>query len=137
MAAFQPIHGHCQCGAVRYIVTAPPEQLYHCHCSMCRRCHGTVFATYAVVRSEHLVIERGKGNLATYDSSPPTHRHFCKTCGCQLLIDDDRVPHLRWFTPGTCDWPSAEPPAAPKHVYVGSKVPWYRIADGLPQEDEM
>jgi hypothetical protein len=103
---------------------------------MCRRCHGTVFATYGIVDRNALVIEQGEGNLARYDSSPPVHRHFCRTCGCQLFIDDDGRPEIRYFTPGTCDWPEgAEAPVAPRHIFVGSKVPWFHIGDGLPQAE--
>ena len=136
MPSFQSLTGHCQCGAVHYRVTAAPRELYHCHCSMCRRCHGTVFATYAIVDRAHLVIERGEANLSRFDSSPPVHRLFCKTCGCQLFIDDDGRPDIRYFTPGTIDWTEhAEAPAPPRHIFVGSKVPWFGIGDGLPQAD--
>ncbi|MEX2648753.1 MAG: GFA family protein [Alphaproteobacteria bacterium] len=132
-----PVTGRCQCGTVRFKVTAPPDQLYHCHCSMCRRVHGTVFATYAIVPSEHIVIEQGEDNLATYETSPPVHRQFCKTCGCQLFIHDDTMPGKRYFMPGICDWPAdmRTAPGALKHIFVGSKVPWLPIGDGLPQMD--
>ena len=136
MGSFTPLAGHCQCGTVRYRVTARPHELYHCHCSMCRRCHGTVFATYATVDSADLVIDHGADNLARYDSSPPIHRLFCKTCGCQLFIDDDGRPGIRYFTPGTIDWPDhTEAPVPARHIFVGSKVPWFGIGDGLHQAE--
>ncbi|MSP82910.1 MAG: GFA family protein [Alphaproteobacteria bacterium] len=134
MPSFKPLAGHCQCGSVRFQVTAVPRELYHCHCSMCRRCHGTVFATYATVDRAHLIVEKGEANLARFDSSPPVHRFFCKTCGCQMFIDDDARPDIRYFTPGTIDWPDhAEVPVPARHIFVGSKVPWFEIGDGLPQ----
>ena len=136
MGGFTPVVGRCQCGAGRYRVEAAAGALYHGHCSMCRRCHGTLFATYATVPRERLFVERGAENLATYDSSAEVHRHFCRTCGCQLLLDDDRWPDLRWYTPGTCDGHPGHPPETEKHIFVASKVPWYRIADGLPQHAE-
>jgi hypothetical protein len=132
-----PVTGRCQCGAVRFKVMAPPDELYHCHCSMCRRVHGTAFATYATVKRAAIVIEQGADNLSTYDTSPPIHRHFCRTCGCQLFIDDDNAPEKRWFMPGICDWPAdmKAPPGDLVHIFVGSKVPWLPIGDGLPQKD--
>ncbi len=137
MTNLRPVTGRCQCGAVRFKVTAAPMELYHCHCSMCRRCHGTMFATYATVATEHVVIEQGADNLATFSSSPPVHRQFCKTCGCQLFIHDDTTPEKRWFMPGVCDWPDemTTPPGRLRHIFVGSKVPWLPIGDGLEQKE--
>jgi hypothetical protein len=137
MTNAKPITGRCQCGAVRFKVRGPIQDLYHCPCSMCRRVHGTVFATYATVARNYLVIEQGEANLATYDTSKSVHRHFCKTCGCQMFIDVDDTPEKRWFMPGICDWPEdmREPPKPLEHVYVGSKVPWLPLDDGLPRRD--
>ncbi len=135
MNNFKPIFGHCQCGTVRYRVDAPAQELYHCHCSMCRRCHGTLFASYATTSREYVVIEQGGGNLSTYDSSHDVHRHFCRTCGCHLLLNDDRWPHLLWFTPGTLEQGAHPGHAADteKHLFVASKVPWHELTDELPR----
>jgi len=136
MGTFEPVHGRCQCGAVAFRITAPPQKVYHCHCSMCRRVHGAMFGTYGVVAKEHLVIERGRENLSRYRTSPPWARLFCRTCGCQLFLEEQGNDTTAFFTPGTCDWPSAEAPApGMDHCYVGSKVPWYTIGDGLPQRE--
>ena len=136
MPSFTPITGHCQCGAVRFRVTEPAQKFYHCHCSMCRRCHGTVFGTYGVVRRESIIIEKGADNLSVFESSPGTRREFCKTCGCQLFAEEDHRPSLRLYTPATCDgWPG-QAPGMERHIFVGSKLDWFQIADDLPQFDE-
>jgi hypothetical protein len=136
MPEFTPVTGHCQCGAVAYRVDAPPHDIYHCHCSMCRRCHGTVFATYALVPKDKLTILKGTDNLSTYDSSPGVHRQFCRTCGCQMFIVDEGKPELRWYMPGTADNHPGHKAADEKHIFVGSKLSWYRIQDNLPQYEE-
>lgn len=136
MSDFQTNEGHCQCGAVRYRVTAPAEDLYHCHCSMCRRLHGALFATYAIVAREHLAIEAGAADIVTFESSPGVHRRRCRTCGCQLFIDVDRKPGLIWYSPATATGHPGHAPEVERHIFVGSKVSWYEIADGLPQFDE-
>ncbi len=41
------ISGACLCGKVRYEVSGRLFDASHCHCSMCRRHHGAIFATYA------------------------------------------------------------------------------------------
>ena len=136
MADFTPIHGHCQCGTVHYRVTAAAEELYHCHCSMCRRVHGTLFATYAYLPRETLRIEKGEDNLSTFDSSDQVHRRFCRTCGCQLFIDYDGEPDLIGYTPGTVDGHPGHTTEKERHIFVSSKVPWYEIENHRPQLDE-
>ena len=39
-----PITGGCQCGAVRYRITAPFENPHICHCRMCQKAFGNYFA---------------------------------------------------------------------------------------------
>lgn len=132
---FTPIIGHCQCGAVRFEVRAPAQELYHCHCSICRRSHGSLFATYATVARDQLSILAGAEHLVPSDTSAEVRRWFCGRCGCQLLLDDRRWPHLKWYTPGTCDGHPGHPAGSEKHIFVGSKLPWYRLSDGLPQRE--
>ena len=136
MQAFIVVRGWCQCGAVRYRVNAPALELYHCHCSMCRRSHGTLFASYATVPREALVVEMGEEVLRSFSSSAPVRRYFCGRCGCHLLLEDDRWPDRRWYTPGTCDGHPGHPVESERHIFVGSKVPWHDIRDGLPQREE-
>ena len=136
MADFTPIHGHCQCGTVHYRVTAAAEELYHCHCSMCRRVHGTLFATYAYVPRATLQIEKGEDNLNTFDSSEQVHRRFRRTCGCQLFIDYDGEPDQIGYTQGTVDGHPGHPTEKERHIFVSSKVPWYEIENHRPQLDE-
>ena len=137
MTMFTPLTGGCQCGKVRYEVRAPTADLYHCHCSMCRKVHGASFATYAIAPKEAVVYTQGAENLSRFDSSLGVSRFFCKTCGCQLTIDVAANPDLRWFTPGTLDR-GQHPGAADteRHIYVDSKLPWLHLDNVLPQSDE-
>ncbi len=103
---------------------------------MCRRVHGTLFATYAYLPRETLRIEKGEDNLSTFDSSDQVHRRFCRTCGCQLFIDYDGEPDLIGYTPGTVDGHPGHATEKERHIYVSSKVPWYEIENHRPQLDE-
>jgi hypothetical protein len=132
-----PLAGGCQCGAVRYTVHAAPQSLYHCHCQMCRKVHGAMFATFAVVPVADLVIAKGADQLSRFESSPGVLRLFCRGCGCQLFSTIAAQPEKIYFTPTTLDDGAhpGHPPAIERHVYVGSKVPWYAIDSRLPQFD--
>ncbi|TLX58175.1 GFA family protein [Stutzerimonas nosocomialis] len=125
--------GSCLCGAVAYRIDAPIETLTHCHCSMCRKAHGTAFGTYATVPLEHFHLTRGKDQLGVYHSSEHVTRTFCRHCGANLQFVDNR-DHSIGVAAGTLD--SALSVVPQSHIYVGSKAPWYEIQDELPQHVE-
>jgi len=131
--------GGCQCGAVRYRVEAPAQGLFHCHCSICRRIHGAMFASAAVVAADGFVIEAGADRLTRYESSPGSSRFFCSVCGSQVYAAAEQLPRIRFFTVGTLDGGShpGHPHDQESHIFVGSKVPWWPITDDLPQHQEM
>lgn len=136
-AAFKAVNGRCECGGVRYKVIAPARELYHCHCTRCRRLHGALFATYAYIEKDDLVIEEGAENTATYRSPQATWR-FCRNCGCHLFAEHGQNPGALWYMPATLEGDSdpGHPEGSEKHIFVASKSPLETITDDLPQFDE-
>lgn len=132
------LFGGCLCGAVRYHIEGAAQEVYHCHCSMCRRTHGALFASFAVVRKDQFIIDMGAETLSCYESSPGVFRFFCARCGCQIHGELERRPDARFYAIGTLDGGShpGHAPRHERHVFVGSKVPWWPITDGLPQSEE-
>ncbi len=136
--ADESLEGGCQCGAVRYRVSAAAREVYHCHCSMCRKLHGALFATWAVVPRGSLEVVQGRHDLAAFESSPGVRRRFCRRCGCHLFCEIDSDPRFDWFTPGTLD-AGADPGHGrdrEQHIFVGSKVTWLDIHDDLKQYED-
>jgi hypothetical protein len=125
------ILGGCLCGSIRYEIMAALKDAEHCHCSMCRKAHGAAFSTNAVVPTDKLTVTSGADLLSEYQSSPNRRKCFCSTCGSQLFMRRLDKPEFTVVTLGTTD---ADPCARPeRHVFTGSKAPWYEIADALPQ----
>jgi hypothetical protein len=123
--------GSCLCGSVGYEIAAPLGTVEHCHCSMCRKAHGTAFSTNSVVPTDALTVTFGAAFIAEYESSPNRRKRFCSKCGSQLFIRRLDKPEFTVVTLGTID---GDPNARPaRHVFVASKAPWYDIADTLPQ----
>lgn len=135
MAEFA-VEGGCHCGAVRYRVTAPAHEIVHCHCSICRRIHGAVFASFAIVRPQHFAVERGDDQLTRYDSTPGCHRYFCRRCGGHIYSRVDKLPDDLFYTIGTIDGGAHPGPGPARHICVASKIPWWPITDDLPQSPE-
>lgn len=132
-AAEGTFEGSCLCGAVAFEVTAAPLSMGHCHCSMCRRQHGTAFGTYVEVRRASFRYTRGEEQVASYSSSPGVARRFCGRCGTKLVFDMDAAPEVVSVAAGAFDSPL---PLVPQyHIFVASKAPWHDIHDALPRFD--
>ena len=133
-----PITGGCQCGAVRYTVRAPATETRHCHCSICRKTYGAIFVTFATFPRDAFSIDKGEDNLVSYQSSPGNSRKFCRTCGAHIMEVVDDAPEEVYVAAGTIDGGAhpGHPEGAIKHIFVGSKVPWYEITDSLPRHEE-
>ena len=39
-------NGTCLCGDIRFRLDGPFQWMMHCHCSRCRKHHGSAFATF-------------------------------------------------------------------------------------------
>ena len=125
------IKGGCLCGAVTYEVTAPFRFVGNCHCSICRKSHGAAFATWGIIAPGTFRWTSGEGVVHAYESSPGTTRCFCQQCGSPLVCAHSGV--VGEVVVGTVD---GDPDVSPReHIFVGSKAPWHRITDSLPQHE--
>ncbi|APE42026.1 aldehyde-activating protein [Sulfitobacter alexandrii] len=99
------IEGRCLCGAVHITVTDPAGWIGVCHCGMCRRWSGSVFACFGAAPATVDIT----GPVAVHQSSNLSERAFCATCGSHLWMRDlqdgadyDLMPGL---FEATKDWP--------------------------------
>ncbi len=122
--------GKCLCGAVQYQMEGPYSFMTHCHCSMCRKHHGSVFATFVSAPIANFRFTSGEALLGEYVSSEQGKRSFCTVCGSVAPIRAAEMGMV--FAPaGNLSGELGIRPQS--HIFVGSKAPWYRIADALPQ----
>lgn len=123
-------HASCLCGAVTWTIEGPFEWMSHCHCSRCRKLHGTAFATYLAGPAASYS-RQGDDNVTKWESSPGFSRCFCRNCGSVVPGD---VNQGRAYSPvgNMHDDPGTRPIA---HIFVGSKAPWYEITDPVMQFD--
>lgn len=133
-----PIFGGCICEGVRYKVKGPTRNVFHCHCSQCRRSYASLVGTGATIEKDQIEIISGKGNLTTYEFSPEVRRQFCKRCGCSILYYDDRLPEMVFYFPSTLDKGThpGHPEGNEHHVFMDSKASWEDFKDNLPKYAE-
>ena len=123
------MEGGCGCDAVRYRVTGAPQWASHCHCRDCRRTAGAPYVTY--VGLDTVQVRWSGDTPARYHSSPGVTRSFCGQCGTSLSYEGERWPGEIHIFAATLDDPGLITPQA--HVYVGQKLPWVHLSDGLPR----
>jgi len=124
--------GTCLCGAVRYEIDGPFSMMANCHCSMCRKEHGTQFATFVGAPLSGFRWLSREDNITDYASSPSGHRYFCRTCGSPAPL---LIPTMDMVVAPAGNL-EQDPGIRPQmHLFVGSKAPGYVITDDLPQYD--
>ena len=99
------IAGQCLCGEVTITVTEPACWIGACHCRMCQRWSGGLWAGFPAAADTVTV----KGPIKSYTSSSIATRAFCKNCGTQLWMRDVKAGADYDLMPGmfddTHDWP--------------------------------
>jgi len=123
--------GRCLCGKVRFEVEGPIHHMVNCHCGMCRKHHGSPFVTWAVAPADGYRVTAGTDAIVRYESTPGTHRSFCRTCGSVLPELTPSQQHVV-VPAGNLE---GDLPDVQLHMFVGSKAPWFTIADDLPQHE--
>jgi hypothetical protein len=122
--------GGCQCGAVRYAFYVPLENAHVCHCRMCRRATGGVFAALAGAAPENFAWTRG--TPAFFASSSLAKRGFCEKCGTPLSFKYDTANARIYTTIGSLDHP--EQVTLVKQFGIESQLPWVRFCEDVPAE---
>jgi hypothetical protein len=135
------LHGSCLCGGIRFEIAGPLRRSSHCHCRQCQKAHGAPYRTRARVAAADFHFLQGGELVTFYESTPGTHRGFCKVCGSPMLVKFDERSRSAQTDPGattlygialaTLDGdPGIRPDA---HAFVVDKAPWFTITDDLPQ----
>jgi hypothetical protein len=122
------ISGSCLCGDIAWEIAQQPAWMTHCHCSLCRKAHGTAFSTFVAVPAVAFRFTRGEASARGFASSPALVRTFCPRCGSKLPVrwqDEVQMPAA------SLDGDLGVRPS--KHLFVASKAPWHEIRDALPQ----
>ena len=135
------VAGSCLCGAVAFTATEVPRHVVNCYCSMCRRSRAAAFSSTLYVRGDAFHWIRGEERVQSFVATAARHAvndfGFCVDCGSFMPSGPtgSLMPKLAHLPAGAIDSPLPRLPAV--HLYVGSKAPWYEIADEWPQFAEL
>ncbi|MGH6776799.1 MAG: GFA family protein [Bradyrhizobium sp.] len=124
--------GGCQCGAIRFALTAAPVKISVCHCRMCQKASGAPFASFAEIKKSDFTWTRGKP--AAFRSSSIAMRDFCADCGTPLSfrrIDGERIEIMT----GTFDRPDRLVPT--RQYGIESRLGWVAGIANLPSQSTL
>jgi len=121
------INGECNCGAVSFEISSPVEDVFICHCSICRRNTGGLGIAVTIVPTESLKWITGKTKINSW--SKPNHDWqtcFCNICGSPVpgKNDDNNL-----YVPVSLLNNGMEQLMVKHHIFVGSKANWEEIGD--------
>ena len=125
-----PMTGGCQCGGVRYEITAEPSTVYVCHCKDCHKQSSSAFALSMVVPRDAIRVTAGEAALwvrpgAVTASGTHNDCFFCRDCGVRLYHWPSRNQAIAIVKPGTLDDTSWLDPVG--HIWTKSAQPWVAI----------
>ncbi len=119
--------GGCQCGAIRFALSASPTKVSVCHCRMCQKAAGAPFASFAEIENSDFTWTRGKP--AAFRSSSIAERDFCRDCGTPLSFRRIAGPRIEIMT-GTFDRPDRVVPTT--QYGSESRLGWVVAIANLP-----
>jgi len=122
--------GGCQCGAIRYAFYAPLENSHVCHCRMCQRATGGVFAALAGGAPDNFAWTRGTPSF--FASSNLAQRGFCEKCGTPLSFQYLAAGSRLYTTIGSLDHP--ERVELVKQFGIESQLSWVKFCEEVPGE---
>jgi hypothetical protein len=122
--------GGCQCGAVRYALYVAPQRSHVCHCRMCQRATGGLFAALAGAPKPDFAWTKGEAGI--FASSNLAARAYCRDCGTPLSFAYNRPDAHFYVTIGSLDDPEAAP--IERQYGIEGRFSWVKFCDEIAGE---
>jgi hypothetical protein len=127
-----PLTGGCNCGAVRYEVTAPLVKASYCHCRRCQRRSGAAASASAHPAQDAFRIVAGEERLRMWQPEGGGEKWFCGDCGSSIYGRNLSHPESIAIRMGTFDRDPGIRPSV--RAFVADAAPWEDLpGDGLPR----
>lgn len=128
------MRGSCHCGALKYKAGAFVTPVTHCHCKTCRKTQAALFASTARVRREDFEWIGDVSGKRTYESTPGKFRHFCGTCGSQVMAEWPEQDTVILRVATLDDTPEV---TEFRHIWTSHDLAWLDYSDDLDKFDEV
>jgi hypothetical protein len=130
-----PLTGGCNCGAVRFEVTAPLVKAGYCHCKRCQRRSGSAVSVSAFPAAGTFRIVAGQDALREWKPERGGYKYFCGVCGSQVYANNPSHADPIGIRMGAFDGDPGIRPSV--RQFVSYAAVWEPIPeDGLPRHPE-
>src|SRR5262249_21240304 len=122
--------GNCQCGTVRFELSAPPEDVVVCHCAQCYHWHGFAAAYSAAPRAALNILQPDQ--RAWFAASPELRRGFCRVCtSCLFMqpLQQGEATEKIFISAGALDGPTGLKTV--REIFLSEGDASYRMSEGL------
>ncbi len=128
------VSAHCNCGAVAFEFDSASEDVFICHCFICRRSTGANGIAVVLVPRDEFRWLQGQENIVTW-SRPGSQwaTWFCRVCGSRLPGENDSE---RMFVPAGLLPGAGAGLKVRAHIWVDSRAEWDEIGDNGQQHPE-
>ncbi|MEC9244677.1 MAG: GFA family protein [Pseudomonadota bacterium] len=131
----------CACGALRLILSRPPELTALCHCFACQRRAGSPLSANAFYSIDCVEISGTSTEFVrTAESGRKVRMHFCSTCGSIVYWKAAASPSWIGVAVGSIADPAFTAPAI--SIFEQSKHRWVQFDEtvkpfqGLPSNQD-
>jgi hypothetical protein len=126
------ITGGCNCGAVRFEVSASFQTAGYCHCKRCQRRSGALWSMSGIVDAGAFRLLSGADVVRAWKPPDGMAKSFCTMCGSHVFTGEPGGDGIVGVRLGAVD---GDPGIRPQwHQWVESAPDWEPLPDdGLPR----
>ncbi|HSM31638.1 MAG TPA: GFA family protein [Woeseiaceae bacterium] len=123
--------GSCLCGDIAWTIDGEFTMLVNCHCSICRKVHGSAYGAFVASSGDGFRWVAGEDKVQVYRSSENGLRPFCPRCGSSVAAVTEK---LAYMPAGNMEGDIER--SLDSHIFVAHKACWFDITDDAPRFDE-
>ena len=122
--------GSCLCGDIAWTIDGEFTMLVNCHCSICRKVHGSAYGAFVASSAEGFRWVSGEEKVQQFRSSEHGVRPFCPRCGSSVVSVTDRLVKM---PAGNLDGDINR--SLDSHIFVAHKACWLDVPGDAPHFD--
>lgn len=121
------IQSTCLCQSIKFEFQLDNNNIYVCHCSVCRKSNGSHGVSVVLVSKQNFKWLEGKDKIKCWANSKATWlKNFCADCGSPLpAINDDE----NMYIPAGLISDAQTKLKVAHHLWTNSKASWHIIGD--------